>query len=370
MRLPGLLGMIATGLLLGRNGTNFICQDILDISSELRTAALIVILIRAGLGINRATLNRIGVPAIKMSFIPCLFEGALVIIATCLLLDFTVVQAGVLAFILAAVSPAVIVPQMLELKEMGFGKNKEVPTLVLAGASIDDVFAITIFGAFVSISLGQTSSIAIMLLKIPFSIFNGVAIGLILGWLLVKIFERFSIRDTKKVMLFMITAIAFHSIEEAKLFPLASLVGIMAMGFVILEKSEEVAKRLAIRFNKVWVLAEILLFVMIGAEVKLNAISGAGAIGIAIIFIGLFGRTVGVWIALFRSHLNNKEKLFCSLAYLPKATVQAAIGSIPLTLELPHGDTILAIAVLSIIITAPIGAISIRLTSSKLLEKH
>ncbi len=370
LRLPGLLGMIATGVLLGHNGFNFISSDVMNISKELRTAALIVILIRAGLGINRATLNRIGVPALKMSFIPCLFEGAAAIAISHCLLGFTIVQSGVLAFILAAVSPAVIVPQMLELKEMGFGKNKEVPTLVLAGASIDDVFAITLFGAFVSMILGKGESMASMLLDIPISIFNGIVIGLILGLVLVKLFSKIHMRDTKKVLLFMITAIVFHSIEGEKIFPVASLLGIMAMGFVILEKKEDVAKRLAAKFNKVWVLAEVLLFVMIGAEVKLHVIGGAGAVGLVIILIGLIGRSLGVWIALWGSHLNNREKTFCTLAYLPKATVQAAIGSIPLSLGLPHGEEILAIAVLSIIVTAPIGAISIRLSSSKLLEKH
>lgn len=370
LRLPGLLGMIAAGVILGGNGYDFICPQVTHISSELRTAALIVILIRAGLGINRDTLNRIGIPALKMSFIPCIAEGATIIGISYFLLDFTIVQGGVLAFILAAVSPAVIVPQMLELKEMGFGKNKQVPTLVLAGASIDDVFAITIFGAFVCLSQGKTESITAMLLNIPFSIFNGVVIGLLLGLALVKIFSKFDIRDTKKVMLFMITAILFHSIEEMKLFPLASLLGIMAMGFVILEKNEQVAKRLATRFNKIWVVAEVLLFVMIGAEVDIKVIGGAGLVGLAVILIGLIGRSLGVWIALYGSPLNNREKTFCTLAYLPKATVQAAIGSIPLSLGLDHGELILAIAVLSIIVTAPIGAISIRMTSSKLLDKQ
>ncbi len=368
-KLPPLLGMITAGIILGDNCIHFICEDVLAISGELRTAALIVILIRAGLGINRETLNRIGNSAIKMSCIPGLVEGAFIIAATCLLLDFTWVQAGTLAFILAAVSPAVIVPQMLELKEMGFGKNKEVPTLVLAGASIDDVFAITIFGAFVSMGLGDGQNPLMMLLNIPFSIFNGIVIGLILGAILVYLFTKVSMRDTKKIMLFMVTAIAFHSFEEAKLIPVASLLGIMAMGFIILEKKNDVAQRLAIRFNKIWVIAEILLFVMIGAEVNLSVIGKTGIVGLVIILIGLIGRSLGVWAALYKSNLNNKEKTFCTLAYFPKATVQAAIGSIPLSLGLPHGEEILAIAVLSIIVTAPLGAICIRLTSEKLLEK-
>jgi len=368
-KLPPLLGMIAAGIILGKSCIQFISNEVMELSGELRTAALIVILIRAGLGIDRETLNRIGSSAVKMSCIPGLMEGAFVITAACLLLNFTWIQAGTLAFILAAVSPAVIVPQMLELKAMGFGKNKEVPTLVLAGASVDDVFAITIFYAFISMGLGKGENLLMMLLKIPFSIFNGIVIGLILGAALVVLFTKVHMRDTKKIMLFMITAIAFHSLEEAKIIPLASLLGIMAMGFIILERKNDVAQRLALRFNKIWVIAEILLFVMIGAEVDLSVISQTGLIGLIIIIIGLIGRSLGVWAALYKSNLNNKEKTFCTLAYFPKATVQAAIGSIPLQLQLPHGEEILAIAVLSIIVTAPLGAICIRLTSEKLLEK-
>ena len=370
MRLPGLLGMILTGVLLGSQGFDYICPSVLNISSELRTAALIVILIRAGLGISKSTLHKIGVSAFKMSFIPCLFEGTFLIIITMLLLDFTFIQAGMLAFVLSAVSPAVIVPQMLELKELGFGQNKEVPTLVLAGSSIDDVFAITLFGAFVSMNQPNSDhSILSQLMNIPLGIFSGLLIGCALGFILVYFFKKFNIRDTKKIMVFMIVAIGFHHFEELKLMPVASLLGIMTIGFVILERSESVAKRLAARFNKIWVLAEILLFTMIGAAVKLDAISGNFVVLLSIIIIGLVGRSLGVWAALFGSNLNNKEKTFCTIAYLPKATVQAAIGGVPLALGLPHGQEILAIAVLAIIFTAPLGAIGVRLSSEKLLEK-
>lgn len=370
LKLPGLLGMILAGFLLGSQGFDYISPDVLHISGELRTAALIVILIRAGLGISRQTLNKIGVSAFKMSFIPCLFEAAFLISISMLLLDFTFIQAGMMAFVLAAVSPAVIVPQMLQLKELGYGQNKEVPTLILAGSSIDDVFAITFFGAFVSMNTpGSESSLLSQLLGIPLSIFSGILIGALLGYLLVVFFRNFDIRDTKKVMLFMIVAIGFHHFEELDLMPVASLLGIMTIGFVILEFSPKVAKDLAGRFNKIWVLAEVLLFTMIGAVVQLDAIKGDFLLLLVVIIVGLIGRSFGVWTALIRSGLNNKEKTFCTIAYWPKATVQAAIGGVPLALGLPHGQEILAIAVLAIVFTAPLGAIGVRLTSKRFLEK-
>ena len=369
IKLPGLLGMILTGVFLGPSFCKFISKDVLDLSTELRSAALIVILIRAGLGINRQVLNRVGVSAIKMSFIPGLFEGAAIMALAHYCMGFSVSQAGILAFIVAAVSPAVIVPQMLQLKEEGYGKNKEVPTLVLAGASVDDVMAITLFGAFLGMETGEQTSLAWAIGKIPVSIILGALFGCALGFIIVKFFKSVKMRDTRKVIIFMVIAICLTKLEKAELFPIASLLGIMAMGFVILEKHDALAKRLAAKFNKIWVLAEVLLFVMIGAAVELDAVKEVGAIAFVIIFVGLVARSGGVWISLLKSELNNKERLFCVIAYWPKATVQAAIGAIPLAYGVPHGDKILAIAVLSIIITAPLGAIGIRTTSAKLLEK-
>lgn len=381
IKLPPLLGMILTGVLLGPFSKKFfmskgfksleflfISDKILDISSELRTAALIVILIRAGLGINRDVLNKIGIPALKMSFIPCILEGTFIIFAAHYILGFSFVLSGVLAFIIAAVSPAVIVPEMLNLKESGYGKKKEIPTLILAGASIDDVFAITLFSSFLGMALGKNVNIAKSIFNIPISIILGIVIGIILGYLLLKFFKKYHMRDTKKVLVFMMVAIMFHHIEELKIIPLASLLGIMAIGFIILEKNDDLAKRMALKFNKVWVLAEILLFVLIGAAVNINLIFKSGILGLVVIAIGLIGRTIAVYISLAGSNLNNKEKLFCAIAYLPKATVQAAIGGIPYSMGVQHGDIMLAIAVLSIVVTAPLGAIGIRLSKDSLLE--
>jgi NhaP-type Na+/H+ or K+/H+ antiporter len=367
LRLPELLGMLLAGVILGPHCLGWLSTEFIGEASELRTGALIIILIRAGLGINKETLNKIGMSAAKMSFIPCLLEGSFVIAASWYILKFPLVESGILGFILAAVSPAVIVPQMLNLIDAGYGKRKGVPTLILAGASIDDVFAITFFGAFLGIALGETQNITLAILNIPLRIGLGIAIGLLFGYLLALFFRRFDkIRDTKKVLIFMISAIVLYDME--KVLPIASLVGIMAIGFIILEKNREVAKRLAAKFNKVWVFAEIILFVLIGAQVNLDVAFSSGLVGLAIIFIGLVGRSIGVFLSLIASHFNEKERLFCVLSYVPKATVQAAIGAIPLSMGIPSGELILAIAVLSIVVTAPIGSILIKATYRRLLE--
>jgi NhaP-type Na+/H+ or K+/H+ antiporter len=374
IKLPGLLGMILTGIILGPYCLNFISPLLLNISAEMRTAALIVILIRAGLGINRETLNKIGIPALKMSCIPGIFEGLTVMLVAHHLLSLPWLEAGMLGFIIAAVSPAVVVPQMLELKKHGFGQNREVPTLLLAGASLDNIFAITVFGIFLSLFCDAGQNVMSIAVKLPFGIIAGLTLGLLAGYLLSGLYKRFEMRDTKKVIVFLVAAILLNSLESFKniknILPVASLLGIMAMGFVLLEKDNDTANRLASKFGKVWVFAEILLFVLIGAQVNVNVALNAGLIGGLIIVIGLAGRSIGVWFALYRSKLNSHEKLFCVLAYFPKATVQAAIGAIPLAYGVKSGETILAIAVFSIILTSPIGAILINRTSRTLLKKH
>jgi len=381
IKLPPLLGMMLTGVILGPYTRDFfmekgykgvqwlfISDEVLHLSSELRTAALIVILIRAGLGINKEVLNKIGVTAVKMAALPCLVEGAAITLFCHYIVGMSLPVAGTLAFVIAAVSPAVIVPEMLVLKEGGYGEKKEIPTLILAGASIDDVFAITLFGSFLTIALGNDVNVVRQLLDIPMSIIIGVVGGAILGYLLLKIFTTFHMRDTKKAIIFMVTAIFFHRFEELKLIPVASLLGIMAMGFVILEKNNDLARRMAAKFNKIWVLAELLLFILIGAAVNLGVIFSSGGIGLLIIALGLVGRWIGVSISLAGSGLNFKEKIFCKIAYSPKATVQAAIGGVPLAMGLPEGEIILAVAVLAIVVTAPLGAMGIRRYKDRLLE--
>jgi NhaP-type Na+/H+ or K+/H+ antiporter len=382
--LPGILGMIATGLILGPSGFNLIDNNILELLTEFKTAALIVILIRAGLGINKQTLQKVGGPAIRMSFIPGIFEGLTVLAAAHFLLALPIIEAGMLGFIIAAVSPAVVVPQMLQLKEGGFGQKKEVPTLVLAGASLDDVFAITFFGVFAGLASGSGVDISYLLLNVPLGIILGAAIGVAIGFILVWFFRKYHIRDTVKLIIFMIIAVVYYEFAETKeikaIIPLASLLGIMAIGFIILEKHNVMANRLATKFGKVWVLAEILLFVYIGSEVQLGEINTSLlGTGLLILAIGLIARSIGVWLSLLKSKLNTKEKLFCVISYLPKATVQAAIGAVPLTMvyngkmttmTAESGQLILAMAVLAIIVTAPIGAIGIKIFGPRLLKKE
>ncbi len=399
IKLPAILGMILTGILFGKYSYEifkslfstqffnsyikhlFLSNKVLGISSELRIVALIVILIRAGLGISKTTLNKIGVSAFKMSFMPCIIEGTIILLIANVLFGLPFIEAGILAFTIAAVSPAVVVPSMLSLKEKGYGNNKEVPTLILAGSSIDDVFAITIFGAFLNMTLitGAKTNIAIEILKIPLSIIIGVGLGLLLGYLYLKFITKYKMRDTKKLIIFMIIAILFYSTQELNFIPIASLLGIMAMGFIILEKNEKLANILATKFSAVWVLAEIVLFVLIGAEVNITVVFNSGLKGVLLILIGLVGRSIGVFLSLIKSGLNVKEKFFCVIAYLPKATVQAAIGGVALSMVSQGkiflsggkstGELILAIAVLSIIVTAPLGAIGIKAGAEYLLNK-
>lgn len=381
--LPGILGMIGAGVLLGPSGFNLLSAEVLMLLTEFKTVALIVILIRAGLGISKETLNRIGGPAIRMGFVPCLAEGTIITLAAHWLLDLPCFEAGMLGFIVAAVSPAVVVPQMLELKENGFGKKKEVPTLILAGASVDDVFAITIFGAFTSLATGVSANWLRLAISLPAGILIGAGIGILIGYLLVWFFKRYHLRDTKKIILFMIIAVAFYDLCESPqvqaIVPITALLGIMAIGFVILERYDTLANRLASKFQKIWVLAEILLFAYIGAEVQLRELTtGIVGVGLLILAIGLVARSGGVWVSILGSQLNSRERIFCMISYLPKATVQAAMGAVPLSMVLDgkmtsmtaaSGKTILAIAVLSIVVTAPLGAIGVKISGPRLLKK-
>ena len=382
--LPGILGMIIAGVLLGPSGFDLIPAGVQAFLKEAKTVALIVILIRAGLGISKTTLHRIGGPAIRMGFLPCIIEGAVVTVAAHVLLALSWLEAGMLGFIIAAVSPAVVVPTMLELKESGFGRKKEIPTLVLAGASVDDVFAITIFGVFAGLAAGGAANWAYLLLGVPGGILAGALIGVLIGFVLVWFFVRYPMRDTHKVIVFMMIAVLFHDLAELPAvkaaLPIAALLGIMAIGFVLLERNNELANRLASKFAKIWVLAEILLFVYIGAEVRVRELTPElVGVGLLVLAIGLVARSGGVWVSLMGSGLTARERLFCVIAYLPKATVQAAMGAVPLTMVMEgkmttmtaeSGQLVLAMAVLAIVVTAPLGAIGIKLAGPRLLEQH
>jgi NhaP-type Na+/H+ or K+/H+ antiporter len=372
IKLPGLLGMLIIGVLIGPFGFDLLDENLMLVSSEFRKMALIVILLRAGLGISRDDLNAIGGVAIKMSFIPGILEGFTVLGVSMLLFDLPLLEAGILGFIIAAVSPAVIVPYMLRYKSEGYGTNKRIPTMILAGASVDDVFAITIFSTFLGLSIGGDANIPLKLLGIPVSIVLGISIGIFIGFVLVKIFEKYHIRDTKKVMMILGIAILLTTLETVlkSRIEIAGLLGVMAIGFVILEKRPQVAKRLSLKLNKVWLFAEILLFVLVGAQVNVILAWDAGAIGMILITCGLIARSIGVMLATMGTNLNQKERLFSVIAYWPKATVQAAIGAIPLAMGVESGELILALAVLSIVITAPLGALALDLTHKRLLVKE
>jgi len=372
LKLPGLLGMLILGVLIGPYGLNLLQRNMLQISSDLRSIALIIILLRAGLGLNKDVLKNVGVPALKMSCIPGLIEGLFIALASVYFLDFSFSQGGMLGFIIAAVSPAVVVPFMLKLMESNIGTKNGIPTLILAGVSIDDVFAITVFSAFWGLYSGTDMNIGIQLINIPISILLGIMAGIILGFVLINIFKRFNIRDTKKVLLLLGFSILLNQLEvvmKTKI-QIASLLGVMTVGFILTEKLPDVGRKLSDKLNKIWVFAEILLFVLVGAEVNVGVAIKAGKIGILLIVIGLMGRSIGVIISLLGTNYSFKEKLFCVIAYIPKATVQAAMGAVPLSMGVESGDVILAIAVLSVLITAPLGAIGIHYSAKKLLLEN
>ena len=371
-RMPGLLGMLLLGIVTGPYVLNWLDPDLLKVSADYRLIALIIILLRAGLGISKNDLKVVGRTAIKLGCFPGLIEGLTIAVISTKMLGYSFIQGGILGFIIAAVSPAVVVPLMLAYKEKGVGTRKGIPTLVLAGASMDDVFAITIFTAFLGLYSGHHGNIGIKILSIPMSIVLGIVLGFLIGLVLVAIFKRYHLRDTKKVLFILGSAILLTTIENIlkSRIEIAALLGVMAIGAVILEKAPKVAKRLSAKFNKIWVFAEILLFVLVGAQVDIGVAFNAGLKGIVIIAAGLIARSLGVILSTWGSNLNWKERLFCVLSYTPKATVQAAIGSIPLAMGVKSGEVMLAIAVLSILVTAPLGAIGIKLSAERLLTSE
>lgn len=368
-RLPGLIGLLLVGVLFGPYVLGLLDPNLLLISQDLRLFALMIILLRAGLGLQRKQLKAVGGPALRLSIIPCLVEGFTVAISAYFLIGFSFVEAGLLGFVLAAVSPAVVVPSMLELEALGYGTDKEIPTLLLAGASLDDVFAITLFSFFLSLATGTQQNILIVIAKIPYSIIGGIVSGAVLALLLIVIFKRWHLKlaNLEKFLLLLSSLVLYYYLGESV--GLASLLGIMALGFIVLERAPKLAKVFSGKLTSAWLFAQIILFTLVGAEVDIKVAFEAGVLGLVIITFGLIGRSFGVWLATIKTGLTLKERLFCMIAYVPKATVQAAIGSLPLAAGLEVGGVILAIAVLSIVVTAPIGAIGIKLMAPHLLTK-
>ena len=370
LRLPGLLGMILTGIILGPYALNLISPDILDISSDLREIALIIILTRAGLNIDIKDLKKVGRPAILMCFVPALFEITAVTLLAPLFFNISYIEAAIMGSVLAAVSPAVIVPRMIHLIDSGYGKDKSIPQLIMAGASVDDIFVIVLFASFMGMYGGDGFNPTSLLL-VPVSIISGMGLGIISGFIFVKVFKAIHVRDTVKVLIMLSIAFLFVSLEDfiKPYFPVSGLLAVMAFSATILSTYEVLAKRITGKFSKIWVAAEVLLFVLVGAAVDISYLKGAGIASIVFILSALVFRIVGVNVSLLGTSLDKKERIFCSIAYLPKATVQAAIGAVPLAAGVGAGNLILTVAVVAILISAPLGAIGVDNTYKKLLHK-
>ena len=369
IKFPSLLAYIITGIILGPYVINGIDSSILNISAELRQIALIIILIRAGITLNIEDLKKVGRPAILMCFVPACFE----IIGICLLaprlLNISLLDAAIMGTVIAAVSPAVIVPKMIKLIEDGYGKEHSIPQLILAGASVDDVFVIVMFTAFTGLATGENIN-AWQFIGIPISILLGVILGLIVGYILIKLFKKIHMRDTVKVVILLSMSFIMVTVETwlKGIIPISGLLAVMSMGIMINKKYPILAKRITGKFGKLWVVAEIILFVLVGASVNIQYALNAGISTIILIILVLLFRMLGVFVCLLKTKITIKERIFCMIAYTPKATVQAAIGGVPLAMGLGCGEIVLTVAVIAILITATFGAFGIDLSYKKLLE--
>ena len=376
IKLPRIIGMLMTGIILGPFVMDLLDPSILGISSELRQMALVIILIKAGLSLNISDLKKVGRPAILMSFLPAVFEILAFVFLAPAILHITGIEAAIMGAVLGAVSPAVVVPRMVQLMEEKYGTNKSIPQMILAGASLDDVFVIVLFTTFIGMAQGERASV-MDFINIPVSIISGIFIGAAAAFFLSWFFEtnyshKNLVRNSMKVIIVLGTAFLLLAVEELleNILSVSGLLAIMSMAMVLAMRSvPEVTKRLQEKYGKLWIAAEVILFVLVGAAVDIRYTLEAGAGAVLMIFIGLICRSIGTWLCMLGTNLNKKEKLYCVIAYLPKATVQAAIGSVPLSLGLPCGNIVLSVAVLSILITAPLGAIGMDLSYKKLLTK-
>ncbi len=367
-KIPGIIAMIITGIILGPYNFNLISQDILNISPDLREIALIIILLRAGLTLDLEDLKKVGRPALMLSFIPATLEILSIYILAPILFNISNIEAAILGTVVAAVSPAVVVPRMINLIEHRYGTDKKIPQMIMAAASVDDIYVIILFTSFMGMYKGSDLNI-IGFLSLPISIILGVLLGIITGLILVWLFKKIHMRDTIKVLIILSVSFLLVSFEDfaADFISISGLLSVMFLGITILKTYKVLAKRLMSKFSKIWVASELLLFVLVGAAVDLSYLYYAGIFSIILVLSAVVFRIIGVNLSLIGTALNKKEKLFCSISYLPKATVQAAIGAIPLTSGVVSGNLILSIAVLSIMITAPIGAFGIDGTYKKFL---
>ena len=371
IKFPSLFGMILAGVLIGPHVLDLIDSSILNISSEIRKIALIIILIRAGLKLSIDDLKKVGRPALLMCFLPATFEVAGMILLAPPLLGISRLEAAILGAVVGAVSPAVIVPRMIKLIDEGYGTNKGIPQMILAGASVDDVFVIVLFTTFTSLAQGEKVSIR-SFVNIPISIVLGVAIGMAIGYLMVLWFNKIHMRDSVKIILVLGMSFAFTAVEDkwGTIIPFASLIAVMALGLMIRRQKKVLAVRLSSKFDKLWVMAEIFLFVLVGASVEISSLTDAALNAVILIFAVVIFRMVGVFVCLLGTKLTMREKLFAMLAYTPKATVQAAIGGLPLAMGLACGNIVLTVSVIAIMLTAPLGDFAIDITYKRFLESE
>lgn len=372
LKLPSLVGMLIAGMILGPYALNLLSDSLLNISADLQQLALIIILTRAGLSLDVEALKRVGRPAILMCFVPACFEILGMTLLAPALLGVSTLDAAIMGAVVGAVSPAVIVPRMIRLSEEGWGVDRGIPQLILAGASVDDVFVIVMFTAFTGLASGGQGLTAGAVLSIPASILTGVAAGLLLGWLLAQWFRRVHMRDSVKVVILLSLAFLLVAAEDALegIFPFSGLLAVMGAGVGLQRWRSVVAQRLSLKFSKLWVAAEVALFVLVGAAVDLRYALSAGVMAILAVLGALCFRAVGVLVCVSGAHFSPKEKLFCVLGYLPKATVQAAIGGVPLAMGLGCGQIVLTVAVIAILVTAPLGALAIDRSYPKLLTQR
>ena len=369
IKLPNIIGMLIVGIMLGPSMFNMLDESLLAISGDIKEIALIIILLKAGLSLDLTDLKKVGRPAVLLCFIPATFEILGFIIFGPKLLGLTLLESAILGAVMGAVSPAVIVPRMTFLLENGYGK-KGLPQMVIAGSSADDVYVIVIFTALLALAKGSKISI-MSFLNIPISIILGIIMGVLVGFIMVYLFKNYKLRNTYKVIILLSICFLFVSIEkslEGKL-AISGFLAIMAMGVTIFNKYPSLSKIFQVKFSKMWLISEIILFVLVGASVNISYAFKAGLGTIVIIFIALLFRMLGTYLCLLKTKFNNKERLFTCITQIPKATVQAAIGGVPLEMGLLCGNTVLTVAVLSIIITAPLGSILIDKTQYKLLKK-
>ncbi len=370
LKIPTLVGILIAGIILGPSVLNMLDDKILNISAELRKIALVIILTRAGLALDLKDLKKVGLPAILMCFIPATIEITAMVLIAPKILGISLLDAAIMGAVVAAVSPAVVVPKMIELMDKGYGTKQSIPQMIMASASVDDIYVIVLFTSFLGLAKGESFSYS-RFLEVPVAVITGVVIGLAVGYLLSLLFKKIAVKDALKILIVLSSAFLLLHLEVyiSKYIAFSGLLAIMSTGIAVKKFSGDIALNLSSKFSELWVGAEILLFSLVGAALNITYAMDAGLKVVILILIVVVFRMIGVFVCLIKSNLNIKERIFCMISYSPKATVQAAIGSIPLSMGLGCGNIVLTTAVVSILITAPLGAFGIDITHKKFLKK-